>query len=38
MAESGLVSDNSATSVEYEAVKGVNLKKTRSFQASVKLG
>ena len=32
MAESGLVSDNSATSVEYEAVKGVNLKKYDRFK------
>jgi len=32
MAESGLVSDNSAASVEYEAVKGVNLKKYDRFK------
>ena len=38
MAESGLVSDNSAALAKYEAVKGVNLKKIRSFEASVKLG
>ena len=32
MAESGLVSDNSAASVEYGAVKEVNLKKYDSFK------
>ena len=32
MAEGGLVSDNSAASVEYEAVKGVNLKNYDRFK------
>ena len=32
MVESGLVSDNSAPSVEYEAVKGVSLKKYDRFK------